>query len=525
MKINYPHLQKFSGIVLIIIWASAYTLKAQEINYDQPPNSSYLAEYGLSSEIFNVLVSPMFQEEYLFKAKVTATDLRGSEKSVAEYEAIYDPYYEYGLTMNLVVHDPGVYDLTKKTTLKKYVGKSNEKYKKIRGRNLIAERDVGLIKDNGEEVILGFQLKKANLPNYLKYLQHMDGKVYLDKGELQRIELSLHKPSKINGIDAREGSYVVQFQRMETGGYLIKRTAEKYSGSKKNEPAELIDIMEITSYFDQDGNNLESYTSEAHISQNPDYAPDTLKVKLERALPLLGNAARKAGYELPLPYGFELFTHFQQEELGLEKIVLNGEDLTNSILEPGKSSARAVTNLIAAKADVWILPFFNVSVLGGTIFGTTDVKLRLNDELRPIVDPDGELGENLVISTDITGPMFGGGITVAGGYKSFFATVNVMYIKQMVKEANTEVDAVTITPLLGVRFPHVINLVFGGQYQLYDSKVSGSLAGLNYEVELKATQWNWLLGLQRDFSNHWNATIMVGPNPRPQTTFVLGYRF
>jgi hypothetical protein len=519
------NLHKYYGLALLIVWMSAYTLKAQQINYKQPPNSSYLAEYGLSPEIFNVVVSPMFQEEYLFKAKFSVSELRGDEKAKAEYEVLYDPFYEYGLTMKLIVHDPDVYDLTKRTTLKKYVGKSNEKYKKIRGNNLVDESDVGLIKDNGEEVILGFRLKKSNLPINLKHLQHMDGEVYLYNGELQRIELILHKPSKIMGIDALEGSLVVQFQRMETGGYLLRESVEKYSGTSKNEAVELMDVMEFSAYFDREGRALKSYTSDVQINQNPDYTSDTLNVKLERALPLLGNAARKAGYELPLPYGVELFTHFQQEELVLEKIVLNGEDLTNSILEPGRSSARAVTNLIAAKADVWILPFFNVSVLGGTIFGTTDVKLRLNDEIRPIVDPDGELGENLVITTDITGPMFGAGITVAGGYKSFFATVNVMYIKQMVKEANTEVDAMTITPLVGVRFPHVINVVVGGQYQLYDSKVSGSLAGLNYEVELKATQWNWLLGLQRDFSNHWNATIMVGPNPRPQTTVVVGYRF
>ena len=63
----------------------------------------------------------------------------------------------------------------------------------------------------------------------------------------------------------------------------------------------------------------------------------------------------------------------------------------------------------------------------------------------------------------------------------------------------------------------------------FDHPTSGRIdlegESLEFAVELNATRWNWLIGIQRDFSNHWNASIMFGGQPRPQATFVLGYRF
>ena len=516
-------------ILLIYICCFSKLSYSQPVNYTQPPNSSYLAEYGLSPKVFNLLISPMYQEEYVFKG-ISFVDLTTGNRKVSEtYEVVYDPFYEYGLTLKMIVHDPKIYETTSKSKMKQIVGKMNEKYKKIRDQNVIEENDVGLVRDNGKEVILGFKLQKENLPPSLKYMHQMDGRVFVIDGILDRIELSLSSPGKIGKIDATEAGYTVTFYQMPDGGYLLENVVQSTKGIRNGEPAELYEKLEITSYHDHSGKLIKKFDTNLVLETVQDFAPDTLKVKLERSLPLLGNAARKAGYELPLPWGVDLFTHFQREVLGLEKVVLNGDDLTNEVLAPGESSATAITNLVAARADVWILPFFNVTIMSGYIFGNTDIKLTLSDEVKEILDIAGVNADNIVVNTQITGPMLGGGFTAAGGYKNLFATVNAMYIHQFVTEANTEVSAIAVTPLIGVRFPKIVNFVVGGQYQLYNSNVSGNIdiegETLNYEVELKATHWNWLVGLQRDFSNHWNGSIMMGFEPRPQTTIVLGYRF
>lgn len=514
--------------VLLTFLTCTLALQAQQINFNQPPNSSFLAEYGISPKIFNMLVSPMYQEDAQFSAKSTYSETIGSNTESSTTEIIYDPFYEYGLTFKLVVHDPSTYEHSSKSQLKKMVGKTNEKYKRIRDRDVIDEQDVGILEDNASNTILGFQLEKNRLPNHLKYLSKFTGTVHIIDGKLDRIELNLASPQKIGKVRATSGRYLVTFKKMENGGYLLDTYLEEIEGTKNEANYHRIDKIEVLEYTDRYGNIMNEYsTKTAYERTNPSL--DTLKVKLERSLPLLGNAARRAGYELPLPYGVDIFTHFQREDLGLESIVLNGEDLTQDVLAKTGSSARAITNLVAARGDVWILPFFNVTLMTGYIYGTTEVNLALSDEMKETLDLIGIQAENITVTTDITGPMAGAGMTLAGGYKNFFATVNAMYINQFVNEANTEVDAYAITPLVGVRFPKVLNVVVGGQYQLYNSNVSGSInvegENLNYSVELKANRWNWLVGLQRDFSNRWNGTIMMGGEPRPQTTIVLGYRF
>ena len=515
--------------LLIVFSLALFVFKVNaQTNYDQPPNSSYLAEYGISPSIFNILVSPMYQENFRFSAKSTFTEITDGQNSTSINEIIYDPFYEYGLTLKLVVHDPATYEQTSKSQLKKIIGKTHEKYKRIRDRDVIDEEEVGLISKDGDDAMLGFTLKKGRLPNNLKYLHNFDGTVLIENGELKRIELNLPSATKLGKVMATSGKYVFTFKRMEKGGFLLDKYEENVSGTRKGVGYQRIELLEILEYTDKDGDVIKEFKSET-VYERTNPSPDTLKVKLERSLPLLGNAARKAGYALPQPYGVDIFTHFQREDLGLEQIILNGDDLTQDILAPAGSKARAITNLVAVRGDVWILPFLNVTLLSGYIYGTTEVTLALSDEVKEVLDIAGYPADNLTITTDITGPMAGGGLTLAGGYKNFFATVNAMYINQFVNEANTEVDAYAITPLVGIRFPKVLNFVVGGQYQLYNSNVSGSInadgENLNYSVTLKATRWNWLVGLQRDFSNRWNGTIMVGGEPRPQTTIVLGYRF
>lgn len=515
-------------LLLFTFFVCPLFLHAQQINFNQPPNSSFLAEYGISPKVFNIIVSPMYQEDARFTSKSTYTETIGGNTRTSTMEIIYDPFYEYGLTMKLIVHDPSTYEHSSKSQLKKLVGKTNEKYKRIRDRDVIDEQDVGILEENGNSAVLGFRLEKSRLPNHLKYLSKFNGTVHIVNGRLDRIELNLGSPQKIEKVRATSARYLITFKKMENGGYLLDTYQEEIEGTKKETNYQKVDKLEVLEYRDRYGNIINDYTTEIEYERN-NTSPDTLKVKLERSLPLLGNAARRAGYELPLPYGVDIFTHFQREDLGLESIVLNGEDLTQDVLAKTGSSARAVTNLVAARGDVWILPFFNVTLMTGYIYGTTEVNLALSDEMKETLDLIGIQADKITVTTDITGPMAGAGMTLAGGYKNFFATVNAMYINQFVNEANTEVDAYAITPLVGVRFPKVLNVVVGGQYQLYNSNVSGSInvegENLNYSVELKANRWNWLIGLQRDFSNRWNGTIMMGGEPRPQTTIVLGYRF
>lgn len=500
----------------------------EEVN-TQPPNSSHLAEYGLSPKIFNVLISPMFQEDAEFRAIYSEEITSGDKTTKEEYELVYDPFYEYGLTLRLIVHDHAIYQVKSKSKIKRVVGSTHEKYKKIRDKSILTESEVYKLHSDNDVVELGFKIQKKSLPNSLKHFHKMEGTVIIENKILDRIELVLKEPARIKGIDVEQASIVVRFQQMEAGGYLLRDIKEYYKGSKNGQPYERQEEIKIIDYIDKKDMVISEFKGVSPIVLETGKVPDTMSVKLERSLPVLGNAARKAGYELPMPYGANLFSHFQQEDLSLDRIVLNDIDLTSEILAPGGSKVTAVTNIIATQADVWILPFFNVNVMAGYMYGSTDISLALSQDVKDILSIAGEEIDALNFSAAVDGPLIGAGFTAAGGYKNLFATVNVMYINQFVEGADTEVTAMAITPLAGIRMPKIINVMAGAQYQSYDSNVSGSInAGgetLNYNVELNSTRWNFIFGLQRDFSNHFNGTIMIGPRPRPQTTVVLGYRF
>ena len=510
--------------VLLVCSLIPQTSLAQNTN-QLPPNSSYLSENGLSVKLFNTLINPMYQEETRFSGSIYYSSVEGSESIEHTYGFNYDPFYEYGLSFEVIVNDPSIYDDFSRKELTRFLGKNHEKYKKMRDLVVVEEDDIQMISVIGNDKVLGFSFVKQRLPQPYKYLSSWQGRIYLVAGVLDRIELTLQDEQRYKGVDYKEGVIVAHFTKVSTGGYLLKSVEDKRKGTKKGVESSYSDKLVVENYPEYDKDDLLSFDVRDQEVSSSTAVNDTIKVKMERSLPFLGNAARRAGYELPLPFGVDLFTHFQEETLGLEEVGLNGIDLTDG-LRPGESYANASTNLVAVKGDVWILPFLNFTVIGGYITGKTDVSLALTEEMKEIL---GLESDDIRFSTTVSGPMMGGGIILAGGYKSLFATVNAMFISQYVNEANTNVDALAVTPMIGVRFPKYVNIMAGAQYQIYNSDISGTIPlegeDLEYNVKLKATQWNFLIGLQRDFSNRWNGSILLGGQPRPQTTFSLGYRF
>ena len=510
-------------ISLLVLFLGSNSFFAQN-DKAQPPNSSYLSEYGLSVKLFNTMANPMYQEETVFSGDLNYHIVEGSSTQEYSFGFYYDPFYEYGLSLQVIIDDPSVYDLMSKKSIAKRLSKDHEKFKKMKGENVLNEDDVYLIRDNGREVVLGFQFDKEKLPGAYKYLASWGGQAFMEDGVLHRIELSLVEPDRVNGVDLQEGKYTGFFTKLKSGGYLLTKMLDYKKGSKKGVPVEITETIDVTEYPDIDTDEIASHDFNLE-EKNRTAATDTIKVKMERSLPFLGNAARKAGYELPLPFGVDVFTHFQEETLGLEEVAVNGIDLTEG-LKDGRSSANTTTNLVAVKGDVWVLPFLNFTLIGGYITGKTDVSLVLTEEMKELL---GLESDQLNFSTTVTGPMMGAGVILAGGYKNLFATVNAMYISQYVNEANVDVNALAVTPMIGWRFPKLINIMAGAQYQIYDSNISGSIAlegeSLDYDVTLRANEWNFLVGLQRDFSSHWNGSILLGGQPRPQTTITLGYRF
>jgi hypothetical protein len=136
-------------------------------------------------------------------------------------------------------------------------------------------------------------------------------------------------------------------------------------------------------------------------------------------LPFLGEVARERGYELPLPFGAGGVYYFLSRGIEVTEVRVgrNGAPVApvGDFVDLG--SKAEVTNA-NAKFDVWLLPFLNVYAIAGYIWNEADTRLDLT--LPPLV-PGGEpRRRSVTVPTVLEGSVGGLGVTLAGGYKSFF---------------------------------------------------------------------------------------------------------
>ena len=133
-------------------------------------------------------------------------------------------------------------------------------------------------------------------------------------------------------------------------------------------------------------------------------------------LPFFGEAARERGYELPLPLGVgaTVMSINRPTEISRVQAGVNGGGLSDvGFLQ---FEAEAAVRSAVARFDAWLLPVLNVYLLGGYIWN--------NSEVATTVNLPGNNSVDIVSEGELEGPLYGGGMTLVGGYKELFATLD-----------------------------------------------------------------------------------------------------
>jgi hypothetical protein len=145
---------------------------------------------------------------------------------------------------------------------------------------------------------------------------------------------------------------------------------------------------------------------------------DSSEVSQEKPffLPLMGDKARERGYELPRALGVGVNfiflnrpTEITSVQAGINNTGLNDVDYLGF-------SALASVRTLMGRFDAWLLPFLNVYAMGGYIWNTSRVEVTVELPDRP--------GTQFETNGELEGPTYGGGATLAGGYKWFFASAD-----------------------------------------------------------------------------------------------------
>ena len=209
------------------------------------------------------------------------------------------------------------------------------------------------------------------------------------------------------------------------------------------------------------------------------------------------------------------------------------------------SDANAKDTAVTARLDLWLLPFANIYGIIGYIDGETELDVNLPGITVnvpgigpvPIVDP-----ATIDFDIDYNGTTYGGGITLAGGYKNFFGSLDANYTYTDINLVNGDIKTLTISPRLGMLVdPPGIKGSFafwiGAMYMDYKQTVTDSVnlneldsslpaVDLDFEIDIKNEEhWNFLMGGQWEITKRWQITAEGGVGNRRQIVLGSSFRF
>lgn len=198
--------------------------------------------------------------------------------------------------------------------------------------------------------------------------------------------------------------------------------------------------------------------------------PDSTHADAERwssFLPLLGEEATKRGIELPLPFGAGFVYYYLSRDIEITDVRVgrNGAPPA-SVSEFAQLSAHANVSNVNVKFDVWLLPFFNVYLIGGYIKNHSET--RIDVTLPPLLPGGAERRRTVTAPTSLEGSVGGVGTTLAGGYGPFFMIYDASFA-----QADLGFDS---------RFKAVVTSVRAGW--------NGKLGSRPFRTWASATDWN-----------------------------------
>ncbi len=528
-----PSLGHYVGILLLCLSFSTLTYGQNE----EPINSNYLFEHGVSPRILDIAASDLLQDGS-FSQNVTIKVNDDSKTEEYKMRIIYDPTYMEGMDVRVVFDSANTSKSTQKE-LEKLVEKSHQ-FSRMSQNYLVDESTLRRVKDENGEVVFEFFYQKNDIEPYLKSIKKLKGNVIFKDGVLDRVVLTNYKPMKDK---VRSMERTVYFEKSkETGGYIKTSSEEKHEQFKGGKVITYTLKATTTDYYTPKAKQLSWDGKEDILPLFGDVNTDTLSVKLGWHLPLLGKPATKLGYSLPRPVGVNYFYHFQDQTMqftGLS-LAMNDEDFVsfNDVFDLDNSTIRASGYVSMVKADVWIFPFLNIMAIGGTGENTIEGNWPIDEELRQAisdwgwligVDPE-DIPEEISLNGTLKSNMAGLGATLAGGVGDWNVSLTYQFMATMSPEANTTTIANVVMPMIGYMTPFGMNLMAGVQGQFYDTNISGYVdledgQTLHYNVDFQPARWNYMLGIYKGFAKHWEIALQAGFGNRKSVTAVFGYRF
>ena len=490
-------------------------------------NTDPLIERGIDPKVLNLAVT-IYKQDVSFEIDTKQTKRVGDDTAVHAFRVLYDPYKKYGIDISIKVPSKEMsrYD---KSDMKKELDLTMGLQSYLQSEKLYLPQSIKYTgKKEGAEII-EFEFDKDAIPRELKEYEYLKGEVYVVSGRLVKIVLTNKEPFVYRGIEVEEFKKVLVFSKPVRGaGYLLSSFNTSFRGRLDEKPYSSTLEGEFIHYWDKQKKPI--ILAGAKNKEPEDFGPyETISVNLDRTFPIYGQEVRKMGYDLPKPFGISLINMYQETRFYMSGVYVDGVgDLSDYFRDNSKYENSTYAMLI--RADMWVLPFLNFSLLVGGTSTSTDINLDLC--LAPgmgcpaggIVVP-GHVNTNSIL--------YGAGATLGGGVGDFFASVDFQYMISYTDTAEVETQINIITPIFGYYFRSLGLRAYGGamyedlkEEMPFRVTVPDSSKTISGTINLKAEKWAGTLGAQYAFNRHWEGNLLAAYGKDFQNaSLVLTYRW
>ena len=247
--------------------------------------------------------------------------------------------------------------------------------------------------------------------------------------------------------------------------------------------------------------------------------------------PIWGEEARKRGYELPFPFGISSSFFYAQRDVRVDSIDVDVNHFSLDVEKFAAVDVRSTEWNWSMRFDTWVFPFLNLYLLGGYTRQHTAVKISVQKS-----DVD--------IDLDLDGYTIGGGATLVGGYKQYFAVLDTNYtftdlegdFKKRGYPFDQQVLALLVSARVGFRStigPTRLSSWIGGTYWGVAQTIDGTinvpnLGTVDFTVkESPESSFSMHIGTHVEVSQSFNLLFDMGSNFSDlfSVTPVIMYRF
>ena len=565
-------IMKFKRFTLFLLFASLIAMHsvAAQAQDDAPApllgplNSDPLTELGISPRVLDIAMFPMSQNvgfEMLMSYRATGPGGLVQER----FRMVYKPVTDYGRDLYIEFENEPLRSIKEyRRSLEVTMGSD---YWVRQQTRLYDAKSLKVIRNENGYMVISFRYDRANVPSKQRWLLHVEGRVHIQDGVLERIDFVADKAIERDGVKNENYRSSVVFGAVpEHGGYVIDQMEEifsfKYKGNvrhihmhgrmmsyKHEQLGELAWNRMPTELIVSEPDELPASIAKGELIKSPPdpitrdqideefNATETVKLDLQRKLPFWADEVRKIGFELPKTYGVGVIGMIQNADMELLDISIGGFSAVDDIpfIQPYGNKVDSQISTVQLRADFWLLPFLNLSVIGGNVETDSDVTLNFTPLFRALYEnkTGDPLPEQIYAPAGTTAQTLGFGLTSGLKYDNLVVSASLNYARTVTNETNSKIDAWVFVGMAGYDFGDMgMQILTGVQYLNTDRTITGFLdlgedrAPLDFSIDVKLEQTLFMIGVNKDIGRNWQLSAFLGLNgTRSQASAIFGYRW